>query len=78
VRSNAKRLRRSRFIDSAQIGEKLERKPGAVALQRLPVISGVFQNSGQASAESGCFWQNTFREGMSMAAVSRIQANNAS
>ena len=46
-RSNAKPLQHSRFSDSAQNRTEIERKPGAVAPQRLPVISGIFQNSSQ-------------------------------
>ena len=46
-RSNAKHLRRSRFIDSAQFKTANIRKPGAVAAQRLLVISATLQNSSQ-------------------------------
>jgi len=46
-RSNGKALRHSRFIDFAQIGVEDIEKPGAVAAQRLQVISGIFQNSSQ-------------------------------
>ena len=46
-RSNVKLLRRSRFSDSAQIRTANTEKPRAVARQRLPVISSIFQNSSQ-------------------------------
>ena len=45
--ASSKPLQRSHFIDCAQNRTETERKPGAVAVQRRPVISGVFQNSSQ-------------------------------
>ena len=46
-RSNAKPLRRSRFVDYAQFKTETMEKPRAVALQRFSVVLGIFQNSSQ-------------------------------